>query len=93
MMHGPLANPSLPLRQPQIHLLSCFETCPQLEGGLLHTFYTSIVNSICLKNEHPSLTLTKAIYYTQPIIVNGLQVTFVAHAPHVVCIGPGPIER
>lgn len=58
--------------QPQIHLLSCFEICLQLKAGLLHTFYTSVVNSICLKNEHPNLTLTKAVYHTQPIIVNGL---------------------
>jgi hypothetical protein len=52
MVHGPLANPPLPPPTPsqlQIHLLSCFERCLQLEAGLLHTFYTSVVNSICLK--------------------------------------------
>lgn len=66
MVHGPLANPPLPPptpSQPQIHLLSCFEICLQLEAGLLHTFYTSVVDSICLKNEHPNLTLTKAVYH------------------------------
>lgn len=42
------------------HKFTCDLALRQLEAGLLHTFYTSVVDSICLKNELPNLTLTKA---------------------------------